>query len=223
MGREGLERSVMPYFATLYGHMGKLIAQILSVAFQPLFVPLYTMVLLFSTDTYITYAVTPYVRQFVYGVVVINAIMLPTAVFLFLIRKGMIQSLHMHTAGERTVPFLTVIIFQLSTYFLFLRMPLPKLIPDLVLASLASVGVALLINLRWKVSIHMLGMGGLVGTFIGLALRYQVEALQVVMALVIVSGLVGYARLRLNAHTQGQVYVGFLLGLMLLTGGVIVL
>lgn len=203
--------------------MGKRLAQFLSVAFQPLFVPVYTMLLVFNTDTYITYAVTPEVRQFIYGVVVINTVMLPMAVFFFLMRKGIVKSLHMHTAEERTLPFLTVIIFQLSTYFLFLRLPMPKLIPDLVLASVASVAVALLINLRWKVSIHMLGMGGLVGTFIGLALRYQVEALQPVMTLVILSGLVGYARLRLNAHTPAQVYVGFLIGTGLLSSAIALL
>jgi membrane-associated phospholipid phosphatase len=43
------------------------------------------------------------------------------------------------------------------------------------------------------------------------------------MALVILSGFVGYARLRLNAHTPLQVYVGFLLGTLILTGTVVML
>lgn len=201
--------------------VGKSLAQVLSVVFQPIFIPLYTMILLFRSETFITYSVTPDVRQFIFGVVLINAVMLPTAVFLFLLRKGLIQSFHMHTSAERTIPFLTVMIFQLSTYMLFIRMPLPSIIPNLVLAGVISVGLALLINLRWKVSIHMLGMGGLVGTFIGLVVRYQVSALGLVMALVLLSGLVGYARLRLNAHTPAQVYTGFLLGAGLLSGAVL--
>ncbi|MCF8256077.1 MAG: phosphatase PAP2 family protein [Flavobacteriales bacterium] len=202
---------------------GKRSAQLLSVVFQPIFIPFYTMLLLFNAETFITYAISPEVRQFVYGVVLINAIMLPTAVFLFLIRKGVIQSMHMHTAAERTIPFLTVIVFQLSTYALFLKLPMPSLIPDLVLAGVISVGVALVINLRWKVSIHMLGMGGLVGTFIGLAVRYQVDAQHLLMALIVLSGLVGYARLRLNAHTPAQVYVGFMIGVAILSGAIMVL
>lgn len=79
------------------------------------------------------------------------------------------------------------------------------------------------INLKWKVSIHMLGMGGIVGTIIGLILRYQVDAIQLVMALVILSGVVGYSRLRLDAHTPLQVYVGFVLGTLILTGSVVLL
>jgi hypothetical protein len=202
--------------------MGKRLAQLLSIVFQPLFIPLYSVFLLFNTDTYITYAVTPEVRQFVYGVVAINSIMLPMAVFFFLLRKGAIDSLHMHTSRERSLPFLTVMLFQSSTYFLFLKMPLPSLIPDLVLAGVLSVGIALIVNFWWKISIHMLGMGGLVGTFIGLALRYQVDAMQLIMVLILLSGSVGYARLRLDAHTPAQVYAGFLTGLSLLVAVIVV-
>jgi membrane-associated phospholipid phosphatase len=202
---------------------GKRLAQVLSVVFQPIFIPFYTMLLLFNAETFITYAVTPEVRQYIYGIVLINAVIMPSVVFMFLLRKGIIQSLHMTTASERTIPFLTVIICQLSTYFLFLKLPLPSLLPQLVLAGVLSVVLALLINLLWKVSIHMLGMGGLVGTFIGLSVRYQVDALLLVIALILLAGLVGFARLRLNAHTPAQVYVGFVLGTALLTAAVVVM
>lgn len=179
------------------------------------------MVLLFGTETYLTYAITGNLRNFIFGVVLINSLFLPMAVFLFLMHRGVIESLHMRNASERTLPFLTVIIFQLSTFFLFKKLPVPDLIPQLILAGAVSVVLALFINLWWKVSIHMLGMGGLVGTFIGMALRYQVDALNLIMALVLMSGLVGYARLRLDAHTPGQVYTGWTMGTVLLTAAVV--
>jgi membrane-associated phospholipid phosphatase len=100
---------------------------------------------------------------------------------------------------------------------------MPSLFSHLVLGSVISVSTAFIINLRWKVSIHMLGMGGIVGTIIGLMLRYQVDALQLVMALILLSGIVGYARLKLDAHTPLQVYVGFTLGTLILTGSVLFL
>jgi membrane-associated phospholipid phosphatase len=64
-------------------------------------------------------------------------------------------------------------------------------------------------------------MGGIVGTIIGLILRYQIDAIPLVMVLVVLSGTVGYARLALNAHTPLQVYVGFVLGGLILTGTVL--
>ncbi len=106
---------------------------------------------------------------------------------------------------------------------MFSKAPMPSLFPNLILGAAFSVALAFVINLKWKVSIHMLGMGGIVGTIFGLMLRYQVDAIQLVMSLVILSGIVGYSRLRLNAHTPLQVYVGFVLGTLILTGSVIFL
>ena len=196
-------------------------AMALSIIFQPIFVPLYSLVILFNADTYITYAVQPEVKKFILLVTFLNTIILPIGVFYYFYRAKLIDSFHMHTAKERSLPFLTTIVFHMSTFYLFSKAPMPSLFANLVLGAAFSVATAFVINLKWKVSIHMLGMGGIVGTIIGLILRYQVDAVQLVMALVILSGFVGYARLRLNAHTPLQVYIGFLLGTLILTGTVV--
>lgn len=201
----------------------KRFAMALSIIFQPIFVPLYSLVILFNADTYITYAVQPEVKKFIFLITLLNTIILPIGVFYYFYRAKLIESFHMHTAKERSLPFLSTLVFHMSTFYLFSKAPMPSLFPNLVLGAALSVSTAFVINLKWKVSIHMLGMGGIVGTIIGLILRYQVDAVSLVMALVILSGFVGYARLRLNAHTPLQVYVGFLLGTLILTGTVVIL
>jgi len=201
--------------------MEKKFAMALSIIFQPIFVPLYSLLILFNANTYITYAVAPQIRQFIYLITLLNTVLLPMAVFYYFLRSGLIRSFHMHTAQERSLPFLTTLVFHLSTFYLFTQVPMPGLFSDLVLGAAFSVTAAFVINLKWKVSIHMLGMGGIVGTITGLILRYQIDAVSLVMALVVLSGFVGYARLVLNAHTPLQVYVGFLLGTAILTGTVL--
>lgn len=201
--------------------MEKKLAFAISVVFQPVFVPLYSLILLFNADTYLTYAVHPDIKLAVYAITAFNTILVPSAIFYYFLKAGIIESFHMHTAKERSLPFLTTIVFHLSTLYLFTRMPVPTLFSDLVLGAIASVAVAFIINLKWKVSIHMLGMGGLVGTIIGLVLRYQVNELPLIMILIMLSGLVGYSRLKLDAHTPLQVYVGFILGTLILTGSVV--
>lgn len=201
--------------------MEKKLAFAISVMFQPVFVPLYSLIILFNADTYLTYAVHPDIKLAVYAITVFNTILVPSAIFYYFLKAGIIESFHMHTAKERSLPFLTTIVFHLSTLYLFTRMPVPILFSNLVLGAIASVAVAFIINLKWKVSIHMLGMGGLVGTIIGLVLRYQVNELPLIMMLIILSGLVGYSRLKLDAHTPLQVYVGFILGTLILTGSVV--
>ena len=203
--------------------MEKKFAFAISVIFQPVFVPLYSLIILFNADTYITYAVHPHIKTAVYSITFLNTILLPIGIFYYFLKAKVIESFHMHTAKERSLPFLTTIVFHLSTLFLFSRMPVPALFSNLVLGAIASVAVAFIINLKWKVSIHMLGMGGLVGTIIGLVLRYQISALPLIMMLVLLSGLVGYSRLKLKAHTPLQVYVGFILGTLILTSTVVFL
>ncbi len=201
----------------------KKFAMALSIIFQPIFVPLYSLFILFNADTYITYAIQPEIRWIMYSITVVNTILFPIGIFYYFLKAGLIETLHMHTAKERSLPFLTTILFHLSTFFLFSQLPITGLFSNLILGAMASVALAFVINLKWKVSIHMLGMGGIVGTIIGLVLRYQVNAVTLIMGLVIISGLVGYARLRLNAHTPLQVYVGFVLGTAILTLSVVIL
>lgn len=197
-------------------------AMALSVIFQPIFVPLYSLILIFNANTYITYAVHDEVKLFIYGITIMNTIILPVGVFYYFYKAKLIETIHMHTAKERSLPFLTIVVFQMSTFYVFTQAPLPSLFPNLVLGAAISVATAFVINLKWKVSIHMLGMGGIVGTLIGLMLRYQVNALNLVLILILVSGLVGYSRLKLNAHTPLQVYVGFILGTLILVGSVLI-
>jgi membrane-associated phospholipid phosphatase len=198
-------------------------AMALSIIFQPIFVPLYSLILIFNANTYITYAVYDDIKLFIYGITIMNTIILPMGVFYYFYKAKLIKTIHMHTARERSLPFLTIVVFQMSTFYVFSQAPLPSLFPNLVLGAAISVATAFIINLKWKVSIHMLGMGGIVGTLIGLMLRYQVDALNLVIALVLISGLVGYSRLKLNAHTPLQVYVGFILGTLILVGSVLIL
>ena len=194
-----------------------------SIIFQPIFVPLYSLFILFNADTYITNAVQPEIKKIIYLITLANTIILPIGVFYYFYKTKLIQSFHMHTAKERSLPFLTTIVFHLSTFYLFSRMPVPSLFTNLIIGAVLSVGAAFVINLKWKVSIHMLGMGGLLVTIVGLIQRYQVDVIPLVIALVLLSGIVGYSRLKLDAHTPLQVYVGFILGTVILTGSVIIL
>lgn len=190
----------------------KRLAQFLSIVFQPMFVPLYSVLILFNTDTYLSYAVPPSAQTFIYAIILMNMILLPSMLFFFFKQRGIITSYHMVNAEERLMPFVVALVFHCSTYYLFLELGVPDLIPNMVLGGAVSILMVLIINTRWKISIHMLGMGGMVGLLIGLVFRHQVPILPVIIFCVLLSGLVGFARLRLNAHTPKQVYAGFVLG-----------
>ena len=64
----------------------------------------------------------------------------------------------------------------------------------------------------------MVALGGLFGTFVGFTLALHLELLFLLTTIIIVSGFVGFARLKLKAHSEGQVYGGFALGAIFMLG-----
>jgi len=61
-----------------------------------------------------------------------------------------------------------------------------------------------------------MSIGGFTGFLIitSLVLRYEMPLL--IIGSIIISGLLGSARIRLNAHTPAQVYSGFITGISLM-------
>jgi hypothetical protein len=73
---------------------------------------------------------------------------------------------------------------------------------------------AAIITFFWKISVHALSMGGVVGLlFVITAMLPESDVNYLFFATIIISGLVLSARLKLQSHTPAQVYMGFVLGL----------
>jgi hypothetical protein len=59
----------------------------------------------------------------------------------------------------------------------------------------------------------MLGIGGISGAVIAMGLTYNVNVIHLLNIIIIVSGLLGFARLKAGAHKEFQIYLGYLTGL----------
>lgn len=78
--------------------------------------------------------------------------------------------------------------------------------------------IAWFINFFWKISVHSIGVGGINGLLIGISRIMEAEITPLLFLSVLIAGLVGFARLKLNAHNYSQVYTGFLLGFFTILG-----
>ena len=76
--------------------------------------------------------------------------------------------------------------------------------------------IALLITFYWKISVHMIGIGGMLGALIGISFRINVDFVILIALTVLCSGIVGFARLKLNTHKPLQIYTGFLSGVIIM-------
>src|SRR5690606_20889008 len=115
---------------------------------------------------------------------------------------------------ERIVPFAMAAIYHGITYYVLRRSEIP--LHPMLLSALAGVLLATLlttfITIRWKISAHMVGIGGLIGAISGSSAVHALPLLPLIALLIIVAGLLGTARLIAGEHTPAQIYAGALLG-----------
>lgn len=195
--------------------MSRSAAKILSYVMHPLLMPFYAVILVLNTNTYLAFSISPYVQKLVMSVVFVTTVALPVVTSVFLVQHGLVKSLEMESAQDRRIPFVAAGIFFLLCHYLLLMMPVPRVLPNMVLGASISIFFSWAINFKWKISIHMVGIGGIVGLLIGLSIRLGLEIWYPIMASVMLAGFLGSARLRLQAHNDSQIYAGFILGMTL--------
>ena len=195
-------------------------AKIISYIFHPLIMPTISIWLILNTNTYISFVTSDPTKWFTTLIIFMSTFILPALVVVYLLHSGLISSMHMPSAEERRLPFLLTAIIYYFTYYVIRQLPiiisefsLPPVIYIVILGATFSILVALIINFFWKISVHMIGVGGLVGTLIGVSLRYSTDLKNIICVAIIIAGLIGFSRLKLKAHRLSQVYMGFFIGI----------
>jgi hypothetical protein len=198
--------------------MEEKIARIISVLFHPLMMPTYAALLLFNIPGHFNLILPLDYRLIVPAFVFTLTFVLAALLILIYLKTGIVQSLEMKSRGERALPLITMAGIYYLTYYLLKQGPGPMLFNFFMLGSTVLVLISLLINYMTKISIHMVAAGGIFGTIAGLAISFHYDLQMLLFLLAFAAGLTGFARLKLKAHTEAQVYTGFLLGVLVMTG-----
>lgn len=188
------------------------ISKIISYFFHPLLMTTYGFIFIFFTKNYIS-TFTPYnLKWIILSITFVFTFLLPAANALLLLKMGRINSLEMETTNERIIPYLSTALYYFALYYLFYNAKFPGVFKILVLGAAISIFLTFLINFKWKISAHTIGIGGITGAALGISYRMAIDMQLIVMLLILLSGIVAYARLNLNTHTPSQVYMGFFMG-----------
>lgn len=154
----------------------------------------------------------------VLALTVVFTALVPLALLVAMVRGEEAQSLEVRERAARWKPLL---VGALSTALLGVLLlsvvpGVPRPVGALTLWQAATTLVALVVTLRWKISLHALAVAGTLSllAWLHLALGAPVPR-GVLAALTLAVPLVAWARLRLGAHTPAQVAVGTLAGLVL--------
>lgn len=191
--------------------MEKRFAQIISILFHPLFLTFYGLLIFFHSGLYISY-LPQSMKKWIYIIVAVNTAIVPLSLTPIYLYRKIIASVQMENSQERIIPLIINAFLFYLTYYLLSRYNTPDILRIYILAGAVCIFVAILISWRWKVSLHMLGIGALTGAVLFVSIRYRVNLNLYLILLILMSGLIGFSRLFLNAHNPFQIYLGYLVG-----------
>lgn len=188
----------------------KRLARIISVLFHPLLIPSWgTLLFLYLFDL----LANPEAPRLM-GVVVFNSFVMPAIAIAVMKGIGFIRTFEMHDSKERIVPFIATMVFYIWTFLgVNSSFELSSQFSVFILGAVISLMIAFFTNLFHKLSIHMTGMGGLLMALILSSFSSTRPVLPFIIVVILLSGVVGSARLVLKAHTNRELYSGFLVGI----------
>ena len=185
--------------------------KIITYIFQPLLIPTYGIILLMQLSLFQLFP-TSY-RLFAIAGTVLFTCILPSLPILFMMKNRQISDIFISKREERTMPYLfSLLAYIFWVLFLWRTLQFPMEFVFLAIGSIVSVVLMVFINLKWKISAHTAGMGGLIGGIFGVAFVAAINPVWIITAAIIIAGLVAISRILLKAHTLSQVIGGFFLG-----------
>ena len=187
-------------------------ARVISAIFTPFSIPFLAFLILFLFS-YLRVMPIQY-KLIVLGVVYCFTILMPTLT-IFLFRK--INGFSPEDLGERKrrfMPFLLTITSYVFCLVMMHRLNIPWYMTGIILAALIMMVICIVVNLKWKLSEHMAGVGAIVGGLVSFSALFGYNPVWWLCLFILIAGVLGTARIILQHHTLGEVLVGFAVGLI---------
>ena len=187
-------------------------ARVISAIFTPFSIPFLAFLILFLFS-YLRIMPIQY-KLFVLGVVYCFTIIMHTLT-IFLFRK--INGFSPEDLGERKrrfMPFLLTITSYVFCLVMMHRLNIPWYMTGIILAALIMMVICIVVNLKWKLSEHMAGVGAIVGGLVSFSALFGYNPVWWLCLFILIAGVLGTARIILQHHTLGEVLVGFAVGLI---------
>jgi len=194
------------------------VSRILSYILHPLLIPtLATMALLFRPDLYAV-SLPDSLRIWFLVVVFVFTLAIPVTGVLILLKFKALSSIEMNYRNERTAPLLIASTSFMALLFSLKSSGIPPIFLYVLYSATFALLAGLLINMVYKISLHTLGWGAIVATLTGISIRFGLPLLAYIILSILLAGLAGYARLKQNAHSPAQVYLGYVAGVAVIIG-----
>lgn len=188
----------------------KAFAKITSALLYPLFIPTYSLILLFQGGSFAQTSLE--YKLFIIGMILLITTVMPMFCIMFMIKAGLVKDIQLDRRSDRTVPYLFSFFSFAVAILFFWKMNWPSFVIALVAGSMIAEAIVAIINTQWKISAHLCGMGGLSAAILIISLVTSINCLPAFVICILLSGLLATSRLYLQAHDWKQVLAGYLDG-----------
>lgn len=189
------------------------IATIISYLTHPLIIPILGLLIISNSGTYVADLDNRYLN-FIYLSVFVFTLLIPAGLIPVFYYFGLTRNLHLSEKRERLIPLYITLLSYMAAYYFIRNLPVSFVYQRFLFAGCLSILFVLAISYWWKISAHMVGWGGLAGLIWSLSWHLNTDLMLMMIVTLLLTGSVGFARLQSNAHSHGQVYTGFIVGLL---------
>lgn len=190
-------------------------ATIISYVFHPLFIPVYVTWLLVRVQFYVFSGFDEWNKTLVLIQSFEWYTFFPLVSTLLLRKLDFISSIQLKTQRDRIIPYIVCGIFYFWGWYVSHNLPeYPHEIVSFELAIFLASSIGLMANIYMKISMHTIAVG-LMATFVMmLGLSSAVSFGLFISIVLLVTGLVGTARMIVSDHTQKEIYAGLFVGIV---------
>jgi hypothetical protein len=183
-----------------------------SYLFHPIFVPVFGTLFYFLFSNYYFTTQQKYLILLQIGII---TIIIPITFYYLLRSFGKVDSVMVYQLSQRKIPLLlqAILIFLLITKSITVEV-IPELYYYFLGGLISTFLLLILLVLKIKASIHMVGISTLTVFVIALSFHSHSNAIYSIALLVAMNGIVATSRLELRAHTNKELLIGFFSGLL---------
>ena len=190
-------------------------ALIFSYLFHPLFIIGWVVLYLLYRNNFVFIGVDPEDRFIYFLRVFGTSIFLPMVTVLLLKGLGFIRSIQLPTQKDRIIPYVACITFFFWSYYVSKQLGDPSELRAFLLSAFVTASASLIINNYMKVSMHALGVGGMLAFFVLLLFANKLDDVSSLLVAVLITGITCSSRLIVSDHKTSEIYTGLITGIII--------
>jgi len=145
--------------------------------------------------------------------VINNNVFFPLLVVALMRALGFNKSVLLKTQKERIVPYIASITFFFWTYYVFRNQPeVPRVMVNMCRGMFFATAVALVLNNYFKISMHGIATGGMLGMMVVVLVLGELPSIFHVVAAALITVVVAFARKIVSDHQWFDILAGVALG-----------